>query len=88
MICSHETEVFSMLLYKVKWEDEKKREDVIVGLINGFLPECVVVKLQRSLWKLSGYAGKGWSSLEIQIAKSEQSAPVNNIQNFNSLLRY
>lgn len=67
-----------MLFYKAKWEEEKKNKRCDSWLINKFLPECVEVKLQRSLWKLSGYAGKGWSSLEIQIAKSEQSAPVNN----------
>jgi len=72
-----------MLLYKPKWEEEKKKDVIVSYLINRFLPECVVVKLQRSLWKLSGYVGKGWSSLEIQIAKSEQSAPVNNVRNFN-----
>lgn len=67
---------------------EEKEDAIVHYLINGLLPECVVVKLQRSLWKLSGYVGKGWSSLEIQIVKSEQSAPVNNIQNFNLPLQY
>lgn len=45
-----------------------------VGLVQ--VPECAEVRLPQSLWRLSGCAGRGWSSLEIPAEKSVYVVPV------------
>lgn len=45
-----------------------------VGLVQ--VPEFAEVKLPQSRWRLSGCAGRGWSSLEIPAERSVSVVPV------------
>lgn len=45
-----------------------------VGLVQ--VPEFAEVKLPQSRWRLSGCAGRGWSSLEIPAERSVSAVPI------------
>lgn len=45
-----------------------------MGLVQ--IPEFAEVKLPQSRWRLSGCAGRGWSSLEIPAERSVSVVPV------------
>lgn len=45
-----------------------------MGLVQ--VPECAEVRLPQNQWRLSGCAGRGWSSLEIPAEKSVYVVPV------------
>lgn len=45
-----------------------------MGLVQ--VPECAEVRLPQSRWRLSGYVGRGWSSLEIPAERSVYVVPV------------
>lgn len=45
-----------------------------MGLVQ--VPECAEVRLPQSRWRLSGCAGRGWSSLEIPAERSVSVVPV------------
>ena len=42
----------------------------------GAVPECAEVRLPQNQWRLSGCAGRGWSSLEIPAEESVYVVPV------------